>query len=365
MNRNICIISPSYPPRICGIADYTYMLSNHLSSSGCNINIITSTQNASGDNVKHIDNNWDNRTINEAIRIISEIKPEVVHIQYQAGLYNHNPELLLLPPKLKKMGIKSVATYHDLNGPALLGKLSRFALLLFMTRCNINIVCSFKQLSAVRRIPFIKNKVVQIPVGAVVDPIPYNKNNNLNSPPLILHFGFIWRDRGLESLVDACIEVKKNYGDIQLVFAGGIVDKSYPAEIKKRANVGGLNDDNIIFTDALENNDLSKLIHQSDICVLPFPTGASHGRSTLATCAIHKKPIITTYVKDNCPKEFIHKQNIMLYNPDNIKELTDNIISLLKNDKLRKYISNEIDNAMSSSKWENIANAHIALYEKL
>jgi len=121
MTKKVVWIS-SYLPRSCGIAYYSSDYINaikkyaRMNNKNISIKIISHTDAEKADypiiNLK--DREWEDKVFNK----IKKLKPNIVHIQHEYGLYetykDENRNLLGLLKKLRKEKIPTVMTYHSI-----------------------------------------------------------------------------------------------------------------------------------------------------------------------------------------------------------------------------------------------------------
>lgn len=368
MNNSVLMISGTYPPKICGIADYTRLLTHALCDKDFDITVLSGKSNQQEQwPVIGMGNHWGFKQLRSILRRVRKTRPAIVHLQYQAGIYNDSSAICFLPLMLRVFtNARIITTFHDLNGPNSWKKLHRLGAIMLLLGSHKCIVCSNRQLSGLKRLPLIGRKIRQIPVGPTVIPKDIsNQRVQLQRDTInILVFGFIWRKRGLESVISACSEAAKHGHQIHLTFAGGITDSNYARKLKILSAALGLDEDQFILTGEQSEKQISRLMRETDFCILPFPTGVSGGRSTFASCAVHSLPIITTYDPANCPTELRHGENVLLYKPDDIDELTVCVKNLCSNAELRQLLATNIGEAVCNTQWPSIAEAHAHVYEE-
>lgn len=360
--KSIYLISGSYPPKTCGIADYVQNLASALNERGSEVTIITSQANDSEP--------WEVIGLGDikpwsVIRLVRKSRPQVVHLQYQMGVYGDRAAICFMPLILR-LFTKSriVTTFHDLNGPSGWRRLHRLGVLLTLLGSHRAVVCSNKQLEGLSHLPLIGRKVKRIPVGPTIVPVEKPLDRTLRHGEIrILHFGFLWRNRGLESVISACAAAANNGFPVRLILAGSVVDQDYPQELIKLAESLGLPVDSMIFTGTLPSEELSRIMYNSDFAVLPFPTGVSSGRSTFVSCASHGLPIITSYDPINCPQELINGENVLMYETGDKETLVKHVMSLCADTHLRQKLAMSIIDAVSDAQWPQIAEAHAQIYK--
>ena len=89
----ILLVSGSYPPHRCGVGDYVYQLAKTLSENKTlEIAVLTSViRNVNiNRNVKVFNcmTSWKIRDLFQALSVVRQFKPDIVHIQYPTQGYN-------------------------------------------------------------------------------------------------------------------------------------------------------------------------------------------------------------------------------------------------------------------------------------
>lgn len=350
----VLVITGSYPPRVCGIADYTALLNEALFGIGYGIEVVTSQQSAETRWPVEAVGKWNLITMFRILRTISSRRPDVVIIQFQLGIYSGSASICFLP-MLARLLTKArvITTFHDLNGPPSWGRLHRLGVASALLGSDHVVVCSKKQLAAVKRIPALRDRASLIPVGPAVRQRDWTGYPEM---PRITCFGFVWRNRGLEEVIDACAQVCRSGTPIRLAFVGGVVDRDYADELIGYADASGLSSKNLEFTGELPEDRVGEVLANSTMAVLPFPTGVSTGRSTFVTCASLGMPIVTTCCPENWPEELTgNSPAVMSYPPGDVALLAQHIRSVCTDQALGRQLGRNIGMLAGNWTWASIA----------
>ena len=81
---NILMVSTEYPPMNGGVGRYTANLTRELNKVGCQVQVL-SNENGNGDFFGLSPKNTKNYSV--LLKIVDEVKPDIVHIQFEHGLY--------------------------------------------------------------------------------------------------------------------------------------------------------------------------------------------------------------------------------------------------------------------------------------
>ena len=98
----VCFVSGSYPPVRCGIGDYLQQLCHALSEQGTSVDVITSAESgiARRDAEVHLwpeVRNWSLACLPVVKRLLSQIQPDIVNIQYPTQAYGRRVAINLMP----------------------------------------------------------------------------------------------------------------------------------------------------------------------------------------------------------------------------------------------------------------------------
>lgn len=161
----------------------------------------------------------------------------------------------------------------------------------------------------------------------------------------IVYFGYLYKDKGVETLLEAYRLVRQRHRAVHLVIVGGTCSHLYEERV---AYVKGLKDlatnlevqHEVTWTGTIEWDDVnaSRFMYAADVCVLPFDHGVSMNNSTFAAAAAHGLPIITTQGQIVEP-QFVDGENVLLTVPRDTEALAAAIESLLLDPDLRSRLS--------------------------
>lgn len=332
--RRCLMVTGEYPPMQGGVADFTRILGQHLEALGIEVHVLTSTQAApaaqTNPRVHAIVDAWGWRGLYDGVaRLLRELKPEVIDIQYQAAAYALHPAINALP--LRFPGTPMVTTFHDLRVPYLFpkaGPLREQAVWLLARRSRAVIVTNAEDRATLMRLRGMP-PIHKIPIGSNVSPrLPerfersqWRANWGLPLTSLVLcYFGFLNPTKGGEDLV-RCLAYLVNAGiDAHLLMVGGSVGASDPANEAYLASVLALIAKlglhaRVHWTDYLTDTEISAAFALSDLCVLPYRDGASLRRGSLMAALAHGMPILSTEPSTPVP-ELRDGENMRLVPPN-------------------------------------------------
>lgn len=384
---NACIITGSFYPVRCGIADYTFILAQELSKKDVNISVITGYLNGEPPrysidkvDVHRIMNNWNVFELFKLIRALKQIKLDIIHIQYAALIY-HNHILINFIPFFIKVFIpkvKVIITFHEMIGPGIFWRLWFFIFLKFAdsiivtSRINIDWLLKFNY--------SLKKKISLVPVGSSIPEEkmrrPTDAERNAlrqslgidNQTFAIASFGFIFPDKNLEMLIRVTKMLIDKGSNIKLMFIGGTsdmvcgLDQRYKSKLLNYAK--DMEADNFIsHAGFIESKELSRMLLSMDAGVLLYKDGASSSRSSFVTVLSCGLPIITTLGAS--AGELVNYRNTLLLRNGDEKQLKNYIEELINSSELRRNLSCGGLELSKRYSWGTISKETVDIYNSL
>lgn len=170
----------------------------------------------------------------------------------------------------------------------------------------------------------------------------------------ILSVGNLQPRKNLDTLIKAFNKIKLNnkYKDLKLVIVGKLVNKNYFKSIN--------NNNDIIFTDYVPDNDLPYLYNGCEIFVYP---SVFEGFGLPPLEAMKCGKVVIASNKSSIPE--VVGDGGILFNPFNIDELYNKILNVLEDEDLKHYYENAAIRQAKKFSWENTAKKTIMIYKKL
>jgi glycosyltransferase involved in cell wall biosynthesis len=162
---------------------------------------------------------------------------------------------------------------------------------------------------------------------------------------VLAYFGYVYPNKGLETLLQAFQRLNDDGRRVRLVIAGGVPSHlyeervSYMKELEELARSLGI-DDGITWTGFLswDSDAASRYLYSADVCVLPFDDGVSLNNSTFAAAAVHGLPIITT-CGGAIESAFVHGETVFLCPPRDAAALAAGVETLMDQPELRARLA--------------------------
>ncbi|MDD5163011.1 MAG: glycosyltransferase [Candidatus ainarchaeum sp.] len=377
------MIVSSWPPRHCGIATYSVDLVNAMRSLGHDVKIITFSDGgkkgeknvypilpvAKDRKLRHAD--WSEK-LYQAVR---KLKPDVVHIQHEYGLYLHDDDYSSkLFNCLFKWKVDAefpvVLTYHSIYTA-----LDRMQSIYMDVALKLSSAAIFHEEYQKIYLPInigrVPDNVYVIPHGAkgMKQDKDAKHELGLEGQKVVGLIGWWEPNKGFERVVKLWDSIKKKTGkNTVLVVAGDARPGSTSGQIYKPKLLNAIEKSRDrasikVIQGAFTPEDYDRVLSAFDIMVLPYSRASQSGN--LAHAFALGVPCIATAMEGLKAEIEESKAGIAVPEGDDA-ELERAIVELVKNDELRnKYAKNAFAYVTSTIKWSVVAKKHFALYEKL
>lgn len=321
---HLVIVSP-FPPAITGVGQYGYYITRALAKLGCFSRItVLAGSSINGQKVNHlglteVEYCWEPGQLNARQVILSRVKrlrPDLVWFNLRMGMFGESPFLsvsgLLAPMLVRRMGIPTVVTFHEmvelsdlaaLNAPG--GRLAplgaRFITSL-ATQADVVCLTMHDHLDWFAKIrPQVD--CVHIPHGAVSEPDLLHESDGNE----LLLFNMLAPFKGLELLLEIMPQLKKMYPNLQLSIAGEEHPRfpGYAKQLRARfADVEG-----VCWLGKIPDDDVMNLFRRAKIVVLPYSasTGSS---SVLYSAATWGRAVVASDLREI--RELAQEQNFQI-----------------------------------------------------
>ncbi len=383
----VLLVSAEYPPQPGGIGDYTALLARHLAAAGAAVTVLTSGTGeirAEGAvTVRATMPRWDWR-IGRAVRAaVRETGAEIVHLQYQTGMYGMHPAMNALPALRAARRFppaRFVTTFHDLRHPYLFpkaGPLRPRATRLLARASDAAIATNGADYATLRRwdanthlIPLASS----IPAAAHIDRDAIRARYGIEPrSALLTTFGLLNHSKGIGSLIEALVLLRAGGTDARLLLVGAGVGGSDPTNVETERQLAARCDargvtSSVTWTGTLAAEEVAAVLAAGDVCVLPYRDGASPRRSSLIAALAQGIPIVTTapaagvYAGLPEPRD---GETLRFVPPDDPAALAGAIRGILGDPSLAARLRAGARAYAAQLTWPAIARQHLALYASL
>jgi phosphatidylinositol alpha-mannosyltransferase len=356
LGMKVLFISDVYYPHIGGVAEHIYHLANEFEKMGHKVAILTA--NIEG-NLKPdekrvirmgksivIPMNQSNARITGWVnlsalsRIVNEY--DVVHIHGTIA-----PTLPLL--SLKVSGKTNIFTFHPTFESSNLFKIFKNYLKHYFDKIDGKIAVSRTARDSIKK--YFSGKYRIIPNG--IDRNRFKFSEDTENPYEILFVGRIEPRKGLQFLIDALPEIKREFPRAELTVAGSgykSMKLNIPLEVK----------DSIRFLGFVAPSDLPAIFNRASVFVSPAISGESFGIVLLEAMATGTPVIASSIPGYRCVIQ--DGKNGLLVTPENPKKIALKVIDLMKNNQLRENLIEEGLETSARYSWDVVAKDILDFY---
>lgn len=398
----VLFITGEYPAMQGGVGDYTRQLSRALGALGVDVHVLTHAD-AGGDHLRAPATAFEPTVYplieqpgwqiwTHATRLTHELRPDVVHIQYQPAAYGLHGAVNLLPWRLRlaRSRPRLLTTFHDLRVPYLFpkaGPLRRQAVMALARGSDLAVLTNsadWLRLAGSSLAPRLR----AIPIGSNIacqPPAGYDRAQQRaawGAGPddwLLGYFGFLNASKGGETLVRALAELVRAGKPARLLMIGGQVgasdstNQAYLAHIEALIGELGLGD-RVRWTGFTADDQVSANLLAADCAVLPYREGASLRHGSLMAALAHGLPIISTQVSEEVRRAHLaqpvfplpeHGVSALLAPRDDPAQLAAAVTELMADAVLRARLAAAAAELSRQFTWEAIARRHVEAYREL
>jgi len=382
----IAYIYSKLPPIEDGGADYLDHLAIEMVVAGHDVGVFTTddenirsrykTGSANSYKVYPVVSNWrlpffSNNSSWKSIRsALENFQPEIIHIIFPDSTRLNDYQIPFLIPYVVNIPVVTIFFSFFVSNSNLFSKVG--VLGLFLASKRIVVHTGYLRELMNRYLPFWGAKTRIVPVGnnladeglSTTSRIKMRNELGISEESFVVGFyGGIDPSKGIEDLLRA-FELLIDLGeDVDLLFVGGRTWKSeYAKQIESQ--IASLHlDSHIKYSGYVDRSKVVDYLLTCDVCALPFRKNVL-GRSSLISCLFFGIPTITSYFPSE--GEFlVDRENVYLVPPGNAKELSNAILELKNNPKLREKISRGAKELSVEFTWGKIAARMEAIYKEI
>ncbi len=323
MAPRVLLVSAEYPPTPGGVGDYTALLAESLADIGASVAVLTSPTSGRTLNeaitVFPVVRRWDWGIARLVREIVKEVRPDILHLQYQTGMYRMHPAINLLPgrsPFARGEGYRYapeihlrprfVTTFHDLRPPYLFPKAGplRRRITYHLARESDAVIATNG--ADARSLQEWNCTTALIPIGSNIPPAAARDARAIRAryaipaeAALLTTFGLMNQSKGIEAVIDAFAVLRREGTDAHLLLVGagaGVNDptnQATEAAVATRCAAAGLTAF-VRKTGQLPAVEVAEALAASDVCILPYRDGASPRRGSLLAALAQGIPVVTT-----------------------------------------------------------------------
>ncbi len=373
----------SYVPRRCGIATFGHDLASavteHLDSQAL----------GASERVRYVAMNDRDGAYDYGPEVIAQIgqhrkedyrnaaellntsKIDVVSLQHEYGLFGGNwgEYLFELLDRLRKPLVTTLHTVltepSDQQRQVLRRVCERSSAVVVMAERARSLLADVYGVPS-DRIKLIHHGVPDVPLG---DTEPFKERFHVSGRPMILTFGLLSSNKGIELMLDALAKVVPACPEVVYVVLGvthpGVVresGESYRMSLESRAVKLGIHKNVSFHNRYVSLADLCEYLQAADIYVTPYRDKEQITSGTLAYALASGKAIVSTpywYAQ-----ELLANERGRLVDFDDVEGLADNLSELLRDRAVRETVQRSAYNYGRQMTWPRVARQYVAVFEE-
>ena len=369
----------SFPPRECGIATYSQDLvealinqfENSFKCSICALESDTEQHNYIQQPKYILNTDCKNSFAKTAFYINSDENIKLVVMQHEFGFFaKKEKEYKLLFDYISKpiaFVFHTVLPNPNLELKTKVQDMAAIASSVIVMTSNAATILIYDYGVSAYKITIIQHGTHLVPL---IDLKKLKKHYQLSHRKVLATFGLLSSSKSIETTLDALPAVIKTHPEVLFLVLG----KTHPSIVKQEGEQYRKMLEEKVFELKLEQHVrfvneylqlpiLLEYLQLTDIYLFTSkdPNQAVSGTFSYAvSCGC---PVISTPIPH--AKEVLDNGNGIIFDFEDSTQLSNAIISLLNNEKLRAEISSKSFHKMASTAWQNSAIAHALLFEKL
>jgi glycosyltransferase involved in cell wall biosynthesis len=371
----------TYPPRKCGIGIFTNDLYNSMVSNtdtskdaidGFIVAINDDEQTSNyPEEVKLIIRQEHQRDYLEAVKFINLSGADICILEHEFGIFGGQNGMYILP-LLYRLEIPLVVTLHTIlkkpsyNEKAVLQEICKMAnKIIVMSHKAIEFLIDIYDVDQ-GKIAFIAHGVPDIQFSQEQT----KKEFKLTNKKLLLTFGILSRNKGIETVIKALPEVVEKYPDVLYVVLGkthpnvvrnsGEEYRNYLQLFTKKLHL----DNHVVFIDEfISQKELFKYLCASDIYITPYLNEAQITSGTLSYAVGVGSAVISTPYWHAV--ELLDDGRGQLFNFNDSEQLTKILLELLDSPEKLKRLRKKAYDYGRSITWPKSGEKYISLVKQI
>jgi glycosyltransferase involved in cell wall biosynthesis len=362
-------------PRQCGIATFTTDLSDAITAEFSEIDCFVVAMNDAGRRYSYPPRvrleiaESDIASYRRAADYLNVSKAELVCVQHEYGIFGGKAGSHVLA-LLRELRIPIVTTLHTLlSEPDPMQRRGMDEITRLSERLVVMSAHGAALLQNVHGVP--EHKIDVIPHGIPSLPLAGRSKNRLGveGKPVILTFGLLSPDKGIEYVIDALPGVLARYPDTVYIVLGAthphIKDRdgeAYRESLERRARIMGV-DSNVIFHNRfVSRGELTEFLSAADIYVTPYLKPEQSTSGTLAYAVGAGKAVISTpYLY---AQELLAEGRGILVPWRNPQAIAREVVDLLSDDAKRLALCERAAAHGRSMVWPAVARRYVQSFER-
>lgn len=299
----------SYPPRECGIATFSFDLLSALQGDGSLGDCYSVAMNDTvggyqyPSEVRFEVNKQQASEYRLAARILNMNRVSAVSIQHEFGIYGGESGCLVLD-LMERLHMPVITTLHTvLKAPTSSKRSVMKRIAELSDRLVVMSELSREMLVDIYDVP--ESRIVHIPHGipdlSFVDPAYYKNQFKVEGRRVILTFGLLSPNKGLEFMVEAMPKIVREFPDTVYIILGKTHpnvlrdhDEAYRLSLKQRVKQLGMQKHVLFHNEFVSLQRLTEYLGCADVYVTPYLNEAQAVSGTLAYALGAGKAVVST-----------------------------------------------------------------------
>ncbi|MBC8488457.1 MAG: glycosyltransferase family 4 protein [Bacteroidetes bacterium] len=370
----------TYPPRECGIGTFTRnllisMTNNHEPNVNSNEGFVVAMNDHDltydyPEEVKLTIGQEHQRDYIRAVKFINISGADICILEHEFGIFGGDNGIYILP-LLHRLEIPLIVTLHTVvkapsyNEKAILQEICKMAnKIVVMSQKAIEFLISIYNVPE-EKIVFIEHGVPDIQFSREQS----KKEYRLENKKLLLTFGFVSRNKGIETVIKALPDIVEKYPETLYMILG----KTHPNVLRYsgeeyrnylRRLIKSLNLENHVFflNEFIDQEELFKYLSASDIYITPYLNEAQVTSGTLSYAIGVGSAVIST--------PYWHAQELLangrgrLFNFNDSEELSNILLELLDKPDVLEDIRKKAYSYGRKITWPKTGKEYLVLAEK-
>lgn len=372
--RTVALLG-NHLPRHCGIATFTHDLTDALDAAHPELSSFVLAMNDRGKEYDYPARirfelaESELADYHRAADFLNVNDVDVLSVQHEYGIFGGKAGAYVLS-MLGELRMPIVTTLHTiLEKPNVEQRVVMNELCALSERVVVMSAKGAELLTEVHGVP--ANKIDLIPHGipSLPDPKQSKRKLGLEGRPVLLTFGLLSRDKGIEHVIDALPAIAKRFPDVVYVVLGAThphvrenEGETYRLMLAARGHRLGV-DDNLVFHDRFVSQaELVQFLAAADIYVTPYLNMEQITSGTLAFAVGSGKSTISTPYR--YARELLAEGRGILVPPRDSAAIAAEVIGLLETPAKRTELEHRAGTFGQAMTWPVVASAYVQTFER-
>ena len=308
--RRVLFVTGEFPPRIGGVGDHVVRLAQALAAQGLSCHVATESRSADDPraHIYAVGSRVRLQAVLDTIRVVRRVRPDVIHLHYQAGAFARPGEMIGMAQLLGYLGgtRRLAVTFHDLLQPYLFPKAGSLRARLVGALARSAHAAIYVDESDRRQAMAQgcgRANSHWIPAGPTIEPpadvgdrCTARASLGLDASDFIVgFFGFRQQSKGVGVLAEAMRRPDLAGPRTLLVLIGAEAPPTNPRRAEAPVPPSTFDGLRLVDTGSQAPRVISRWLVACDVIALPFLDGLSSRRGSFMNAAAHGVPVTTTH----------------------------------------------------------------------